>query len=156
MSRVAIPVALILLASAVPAAAHAHADANGAQGARPGSTGTVPIAIAHGCGGERGALAKVDRVAVLVPRSFTAVRPLAERGWTASARRTGDGTRVEWRATAGGALTPRFRIAVRYPTTSGTYPLPTVQYCGRDSIAWIQRGAGAERPAPVVAVRGRG
>lgn len=153
MTRLVIPAALLALLAAVPTAAHAHADADGAQGARPGSTGTVPIAIAHGCGGESGALRKVDRVAVLVPRSFTAVRPLAARGWSASASRVGDGTRVEWRATAGGALSPRFRIAVRFPTASGTYPLPTVQYCGRDSIAWIQRGAGAERPAPTVAVR---
>lgn len=142
-------VALVLLP---PVAAHGHADTGGSS-AQPGTTGRVEIAIAHGCGGEAGALEKVDRVAVLVPPQFGSVRGVTVPGWTVTGTPGPKGTRVEWRARRGGAEAPTFALRVRYPTRAGTYLLPTVQYCGADSIAWIQRGADAERPAPTVIVR---
>jgi hypothetical protein len=49
-----------------------------------------------------------------------------------------------------------FRIKVRFPAKAGVYGLPTVQYCGTSSIAWIEKdvgGAEPEHPLPTVTVK---
>jgi uncharacterized protein YcnI len=144
---------LAVLATA--GSAHGHAEVED-SGFRRNAAGTVIVHIQHGCGAESAAAGAVDRVVVLVPRIFPSARPTSVSGWQAASKLTPDGHRLEWRRVARRSTVQDFGIRVRFPAKAGVYGLPTVQYCGTSSIAWIQRpaaGADAEHPLPTVTVR---
>lgn len=144
--------ALLLCLFATTAAGHAEIDA---ASFAPGTRGTVTIHIPHGCSSETGAVADTTRVSALVPRGFTAVRPRSPRGWTVRLTTMGQGQRVEWTRTVKRSGVLDFTLSVRFPTRVGTFALPTVQYCGKRSVAWIERSVAGEEPdhpAPLVVV----
>ena len=152
--RRSLPIAaLALFATTGAAYGHAHADDTGFKRSAKGS---VMIHIEHGCAAENDAAAAVDSVVVLVPKSFAAVAPKRVKGWQASSKRIAEGHRVEWKRTVPTSTAGEFRIAVRFPAKAGVYGLPTVQYCGTSSIAWIEKdvgGAEPEHPLPTVTVK---
>lgn len=143
---------LAVLATAGIASGHADVDDSGFK---RNTTGTVTVHIQHGCGAENAAASAVDRVVVLVPRSFATATPRAVKGWQATMSMTGEGHRLEWRRIARKSIAKNFGIRVRFPAKAGTYGLPTVQYCGKASIAWIEKPVGGdepEHPLPTVTV----
>ncbi len=145
--------ALALLATTSAAYGHAHADDTGFK---RNAKGTVMVHIEHGCGAENDAAAAVDRVVVLVPKGFPAAAPKRVNGWQASSKLTAEGHRLEWQRTAPKSTAGKFRMAVRFPSKAGVYGLPTVQYCGTSSIAWIEKAVGGEEPEhplPTVTVK---
>ncbi len=152
--RRALPIAaLALCATTGVAYGHAHPDD---VGFKRNAKGTVMVHIEHGCGAEDDAASAVDRVVMLVPKGFTAVTPKRVKGWQASSKRTAEGQRLEWQRTAPTSTAGEFRFAVRFPAKAGVYGLPTVQYCGESSIAWIEKSVGGqepEHPLPTVTVK---
>jgi hypothetical protein len=145
--------ALALLTTA--GIAHGHADVED-SGFKRNSVGTVKVHIQHGCTAEGAAASTVDRVAVLVPKSFPSATPKRVVGWHAETKMTSEGRRLEWHRMARTSTAQDFRIKVRFPAKAGVYGLPTVQYCGTSSIAWIEKdvgGAEPEHPLPTVTVK---
>ena len=62
---------------------------------------------------------------------------------------------MEWKRVARKSTAKDFGIRVRFPANAGVYGLPTVQYCGKASIAWIEKpvdGEEPEHPLPTVTV----
>lgn len=143
------PIALVSLVSFAllgPAATAAgHADVED-SGFRRSTNGVVTVHIQHGCSAENAKASAVDRVAVLVPKSFPRAVPQAIAGWQATSTTTADGRRLEWRRVKQRSAVQSFRISVRFPAKAGVYGLPTVQYCDKASLAWIERPAGGEEP----------
>ena len=129
----------------VPASGFGHAEVKPAASA-PGSRGTVTIQIPHGCSGETGAVADTTRISTHVPRGFTALRPRSPRGWRVRVTAVSGGQRVEWTRTAARSTVLDFPIGVRFPMRAGAFAFPTVQYCGKRSVAWIERSVGGEEP----------
>ena len=148
----------LLLASlamfATAGIASGHADVED-SGFKRNSNGAVTVHIQHGCGAENAAASAVDRVVVLVPKSFSAATPRPVTGWRATMRMTTEGHRLEWKRVARKSTAKDFGIRVRFPAKAGVYGLPTVQYCGKASIAWIEKPVGGdepEHPLPTVTV----
>ena len=134
--------------------AYGHADVED-SGFKRNSIGTVKVHIEHGCTAEDAATAAVDRVVVLVPKSFPSATPKRVAGWHATTKMTSEGRRVEWHRMAIKSAAKEFGINVRFPAKAGVYGLPTVQYCGTSSIAWIEKavvGEEPEHPLPTVTV----
>jgi uncharacterized protein YcnI len=143
------------LTSVAPASAHASIQLYGSN-ATVAKYGHMFIRIPHGC---EGGLA-TDTIKVQLPAAFTAVKPQAKAGWNvAVAKATGQPTEVTW---SGGSLPDTnfddFGISVKYPSAAGTYAIPTVQYCGTASAAWVEVAAHGQdshslaKPAPTVTV----
>jgi uncharacterized protein YcnI len=144
--------ALALLTTA--GIAHGHADVDD-SGFKRNSKGAVTVHIEHGCGAENAAASAVDRVVVLVPNSFSTATPKSVKGWRATMTMTAEGHRMEWKRVARKSTAKDFGIRVRFPANAGVYGLPTVQYCGKASIAWIEKpvdGEEPEHPLPTVTV----
>jgi uncharacterized protein YcnI len=144
--------ALALLTTA--GIAHGHADVED-SGFKRNSKGAVTVHIEHGCGAENAAASAVDRVVVLVPNSFSTATPKSVKGWRATMTMTAEGHRMEWKRVARKSTAKDFGIRVRFPANAGVYGLPTVQYCGKASIAWIEKpvdGEEPEHPLPTVTV----
>jgi len=144
--------ALALLTTA--GIAHGHADVED-SGFKRNSKGAVTVHIEHGCGSENAAASAVDRVVVLVPNSFSTATPKSVKGWRATMTMTAEGHRMEWKRVARKSTAKDFGIRVRFPANAGVYGLPTVQYCGKASIAWIEKsvdGEEPEHPLPTVTV----
>ena len=145
--------ALALLTTA--GIAHGHADVDD-SGFKRNSKGAVTVHIEHGCGAENAAASAVDRVVVLVPNSFPTATPKSVKGWRSTMTMTAEGHRMEWKRVARKSTAKDFGIRVRFPANAGVYGLPTVQYCGKASIAWIEKpvdGEEPEHPLPTVTVK---
>jgi uncharacterized protein YcnI len=139
----------------VTASASGHADVEG-SGFQRNTTGTVTVHIQHGCSAENIKAGAVDRVVVLVPKAFPSAKPKSTTGWHATAKMTSEGRRLEWHRMNRASTAKDFRISVRFPAKAGVYGLPTVQYCGASSIAWIEKAVGGEEPEhplPTVTVK---
>ena len=101
--------------------------------------------IPHGCEGGQA----TDTVEVTIPAGFTSVKPERKDGWKTRITRNEKGrvTTVTW---YGGNLPgdhfEDFGLSVKYPEKPGTYHLPTVQRCGKTSIAWDQVAKTGEDP----------
>jgi len=142
--RRSLPIAALALL-AMTGTAQGHADVED-SGFKRNSVGTVKVHIQHGCTAEDAATTSVDRVVVLVPKSFPAATPKRVAGWHATTKMTSEGRRVEWHRMAIKSAAKDFGINVRFPAKAGVYGLPTVQYCGTSSIAWIEKAVGGEEP----------
>ena len=145
--------ALALLTTAGVAQGHAEVEDSGFKRK---TVGTVKVNIQHGCSAENTKAGAVDRVVVLVPKAFPSAKPKSTRGWHATAKMTSEGRRLEWHRMDRTSTAKNFRISVRFPAKAGVYGLPTVQYCGASSIAWIEKavgGEGPEHPLPTVTVK---
>jgi uncharacterized protein YcnI len=145
--------ALALLTTA--GIAHGHADVED-SGFKRNSKGALTVHIEHGCAAENAAASAVDRVVVLVPNSFPTATPKSVKGWRATMTMTAEGHRLEWKRVARKSTAKDFGIRVRFPAKAGVYGLPTVQYCGKTSIAWIEKpvdGEEPEHPLPTVTVK---
>lgn len=153
MHRLTLTIAAIAALLAVAATAQAHADVADSTAAR-GAKARLTVSIEHGCGAEGASVDAVDRVAIQLPRAFGRPTPLALPGWSSTV--TGGGPyRVVWTRGAAKAFAGALRLATRNPAKAGAYAIPTVQYCGGASIAWIERTAGGvepDHPVPIVEI----
>lgn len=141
--------------SVAPASAHATVQLYGST-PTAGGYGHLFVRIPHGC---EGGLA-TDTVKVQIPAGFSSVKPQFKPGWNvAVVKADGQPTEVTW---SNGSLPDSnfddFGISVKYPTTAGTYAIPTVQLCGASSVAWVEVPAAGQdphslsKPAPTVMV----
>ena len=142
-----------ILVLAATAAAHADiADSSSAHGAKARLT----VTIEHGCTAEGASVNAVDRVAIALPAAFGKPVPQTPNGWRAAVSRDGGAYRVVWSHTQGKGFTGRLTLTAVNPAKAGTYAIPTVQYCGSASIAWIEKSVGgveADHPVPTVSIR---
>ena len=148
--RAALTAALTVAALlALCGTALAHAEPEMATPPKAGGKGTISMIIGHGCEDASGTLYDTDRVVVELPKGFTVLSVPVHAGWTSTAAPSGGGTRVQW-TTKGAKLGKQTRgtyaIKVVYPAKKGTYGLPTIQYCGKRSTAWIQKTVGGVEP----------
>lgn len=118
--------------------------------------GHMFMRIPHGC---EGGLA-TDTIKIQLPADFQSVKPQFKSGWKAAVSKNAAGQfEVSW---SGGSLPDDqfddFGMSVKFPKKAGDYALPTVQYCGSSSVAWIevahngQDSHSLDKPAPVVKV----
>jgi uncharacterized protein YcnI len=147
--------AATLAAAQAPAGAHATVQLYGSEPG-VGAYGHIFLRIPHGCEGR-----STDTVEVTIPTGFTSVKPERKDGWKTRITRNEKGriTTISWH---GGNLPDDhfedFGLSVKYPEKPGTYHLPTVQRCGKASVAWDQIAKpgqdpkALERPAPRVIV----
>ena len=150
----------MLLVSALPVAAHASVP----DGSKvPSNSGAViHVRLPHGCGD-----AAITAVEVQLPDGVVGARPALIAGWTATtemvpATYTLYGTeyteRVGTITWTGGPLPDGqfldFGINATFQLEPGEYTLPVIQYCGDESVAWVEVPAAGqshddlERPAP--------
>jgi uncharacterized protein YcnI len=150
----------LLLVSALPVAAHASVP----DGSKvPSNSGAViHVRIPHGCGD-----AAITAVEVQLPDGVVGAKPALIAGWTATtemvpATYTLYGTeyteRVGTITWTGGPLPDGqfldFGINATFQLEPGEYTLPVIQYCGDESVAWVEVPAAGqphddlERPAP--------
>ena len=144
---------------AMSGSAMAHAEPETATPPQAGGKGTITMVIGHGCEDSSGTLYDTDRVGVELPKGFTVLSVPAHPGWASTTTASATGTRVQW-TTKGAKLGKQtkgtYAIKVTYPPKKGTYGLPTIQYCGKRSTAWIQKTVGGvepDLPLPTLAVR---
>lgn len=144
-----------VLTSVAPVSAHATVQLYGST-PTAGGYGHMFIRIPHGC---EGGLA-TDTIKVQLPAGFSGVKPQAKAGWNVSvAKADGQPTEITW---SNGSLADSqfddFGISVKYPSAAGTYAIPTVQYCGSATAAWVEIPAAGQsshslaKPAPMVKV----
>lgn len=154
----------LLLVSALPVAAHASVP----DGSEVPSNGgaVVHVRIPHGCGDSA-----VTAVEVKLPDGVVSAKPELIAGWESSvtmvaANYTLWGTeyteRVGTITWTGGPLPDGqyldFGINATFQLEPGEYALPVVQYCGSDSVTWIEVPAEGqthddlEYPAPMFTV----
>jgi len=150
----------LLLVSVLPVAAHASVP----DGSKvPSNSGAViHVRLPHGCGG-----AAITAVEVQLPDGVVGAKPALIAGWTATtemvpATYTLYGTeyteRVGTITWTGGPLPDGqfldFGINATFQLEPGEYTLPVIQYCGDESVAWVEVPAAGqshddlERPAP--------
>lgn len=176
-------VATLALAAlfATSSVASAHVDTNPTR-VRPGSTSAVTFTIGHGCVGspttrlvlrvpagvafiKAGAMPKGWAVAVPTstatastakasPTKPLTTKPLTRKPLTITAAPAPLGTTITLR---GPGLDPKrhhaFVLTLRFPTTTGTVLIPTIQGCMTGTQDWISASADADYPAPRVMVR---
>jgi uncharacterized protein YcnI len=154
----------LLLVTALPVAAHASVP-DGSEVPSNGSA-VVHVRIPHGCGD-----AAVTAVEVKLPDGVVSAKPELIAGWEASVKKVAAnytlwGTeyteRVGTITWAGGPLPDGqyldFGINATFQLEVGEYALPVIQYCGDESVAWIEIPAEAqshddlEYPAPTFTV----
>ena len=150
----------LLLVSVLPVAAHASVP----DGSKvPSNSGAViHVRLPHGCGG-----AAVTAIEVQIPDGVVGAKPELIAGWTATtemvpATYTLYGTeyteRVGTITWTGGPLPDGqfldFGINATFQLEPGEYTLPVIQYCGDESVAWVEVPAAGqthddlEHPAP--------
>ena len=150
----------LLLVSVLPVAAHASVP----DGSKvPSNSGAViHVRLPHGCGG-----AAITAVEVQLPDGVVGAKPALIAGWTTTtemvpATYTLYGTeyteRVGTITWTGGPLPDGqfldFGINATFQLEPGEYTLPVIQYCGDESVAWVEVPAAGqshddlERPAP--------
>ena len=154
----------LLLVTALPVAAHASVP-DGSEVPSNGSA-VVHVRIPHGCGD-----AAVTAVEVKLPDGVVSAKPELIAGWEASVKKVAAnytlwGTeyteRVGTITWAGGPLPDGqyldFGINATFQLEAGEYALPVIQYCGDESVSWIEIPAEGqshddlEYPAPTFTV----
>ena len=152
--------AALLFISALPVAAHTSVP-DGSEVPANGSS-VIHVRIPHGCGD-----AAITAVSVSLPDGVVGAKPAWIAGWTATTEKeTASYTlygreyteRVSTITWTGGPLPDGqfidFGISATFQMEPGSYTLPVIQYCGSDSIAWIEVPAAGqdahelEHPAP--------
>ncbi|MGA1480770.1 MAG: DUF1775 domain-containing protein [Candidatus Nanopelagicales bacterium] len=141
--------AALVVASAVPASAHAIVDLTG-KPAYAGKTSVMTLEVQHGClQNETG----IDKVVAYFGREFGKVKPSAVPGWKATSKRTSDGRKVVWTLTGSVPAfnTPTyFPMTITWPAKPGVYGMPVKQWCGSATNIWdVPDGpATADKPSP--------
>ena len=146
-------VSLALLLAAAPSA-FAHAPVPDGTAVPANGSAVIHVRIPHGCGE-----AAVTGVSVQLPDGVVGARPQWIPGWTAEtttapASYTLYGQeyteRVATITWTGGPLPDGqfldFGISATFQLEPGTYPLPVVQRCGTESVAWIEVAADGQDP----------
>jgi uncharacterized protein YcnI len=144
-----------VIAQSSSVSAHASLQLYGST-AKADGYGHMFLRIPHGCDGGL----PTDTIKVQLPADFQSVKPQSKYGWKTSVTKNASGQfEVSW---SGGALPDDsfddFGLSVKYPKKSGTFYVPSVQYCGSSSVAWIETPQAGqdphslEHPAPSVEV----
>ena len=141
--------ATLLVASAMPASAHAIVDLSGAP-AYAGKTSVMTLEVQHGCSQNQ---AGIDKVAAYFNKKFGKVTPQSVTGWSGKVSRTPEGRKVVW--TLQGDV-PAFNVAtffpmsITWPAKSGVYGVPVRQWCDGETNVWdVPDGpATANKPSP--------
>lgn len=149
-SAVAVASAALVVASAVPASAHAIVGLNG-DPAYAGRTSAITLELQHGClSNELG----IDKVVATFDKSFGKVRASRVKDWTSTVRPGPRGIqRVVWELTG---PVPEFnqptffRLEVSWPKKPGVYGVPVTQACDGEINRWqVPDGpATATQPSP--------
>ena len=141
--------ATLLVASAMPASAHAIVDLSGAP-AYAGKTSVMTLEVQHGCVQNQ---ACIDKVAAYFNKKFGKVTPQSVTGWSGKVSRTSEGRKVVW--TLQGDV-PAFNaptffpMSITWPAKSGVYGVPVRQWCDGETNVWdVPDGpATANKPSP--------
>ena len=141
--------ATLLVASAMPASAHAIVDLSGAP-AYAGKTSVMTLEVQHGCLQNQ---AGIDKVAAYFNKKFGKVTPQSVTCWSGKVSRTPDGRKVVW--TLQGDV-PAFNaptffpMSITWPAKSGVYGVPVRQWCDGETNVWdVPDGpATANKPSP--------
>ncbi|WP_421990170.1 copper chaperone PCu(A)C [Roseococcus sp.] len=137
--------AVLLAATATPAAAHVVLSPTQAQ---PASYTRLALGVGHGCGG-----AATTAIEVALPPGMTVARPMPKPGWEIAIE---PGASIAWR---GGSLPDahydEFVMMVRTPDRGGeALAFPVTQRCGETVAAWTQLAVEGEPrprfPAPML------
>ncbi len=143
-----------LLAVAGPAAAHVSLEKAEAV---PGAYMAV-FNVGHGCDGK-----PTTRLTVLVPAAFKSVRPMPKAGWTLDIKKSGSTVQeVSWTGSLEDAHFDQFVLRGQIaPEAAGkAVPMPVIQECGSERLAWDEVAAPGQdphalkAPAPVLRVAG--
>lgn len=150
LSAVALASAGIVLASALPASAHAIVELNGAP-AYAGKTSTMTLEMQHGClSNELG----IEKVVATFDKSFGKVKAKSVSGWESKVRPGPRGIqRIVWNLTG---TVPDFNqptyfpIKIAWPSSPGVYGVPVTQECDGEINRWnVPDGpATADKPSP--------
>ena len=148
-TAVAAGAAALVLATAMPASAHAIVDLTG-KPAYAGKSSVMTLEIQHGCG-QNGK--GINKVVAYFAKPYRKVVAAPVNGWTSTTKRTSIGRKVVWtlRGTAPAFSTPTyFPMTIRWPKKPGTYGLPVKQWCGKATNVWdVPDGpATANQPSP--------
>jgi uncharacterized protein YcnI len=154
----------ILFAMVVPVAAHVTIVDGSSVPA--GGSAVIYFRLPHGCDGQ-----PVNALSVQLPDGIVGAKPEAISGWTTTTEMVPAqyelfGTQytervgtIRWE---GGPVKDAefldFGVRATFQMEPGTYPIPVVQECGADSVAWIEVPAEGqseddlEAPAPTITV----
>jgi hypothetical protein len=141
--------AALVMASALPASAHAIVDLSGAP-AYAGKTSVMTLEVQHGCSQNQ---AGIDKVAAYFNKKFGKVTPQSVTDWSGKVSRTSEGRKVVW--TLQGDV-PAFNaptffpMSITWPAKSGVYGVPVRQWCDGETNVWdVPDGpATANKPSP--------
>ena len=144
MKRILATLALIV---PLPAAAHVHLHP---ERAPAGAAVEIALQIGHGCAG-----AATTALRLALPEGLSDIRPVPKAGWDVSVVTAVPGGRVTEIRWTGGELADDRKdsfVFAATPEAAGEIALPVIQTCGAQETRWIERGAAAEHPAPVLTV----
>jgi hypothetical protein len=149
LASASIASAALVMASALPASAHAIVDLQG-DPAYAGKTSEMTLEIQHGCLQNQ---VGIDKVAAYFNKKFGKVTPQSVTGWTSKVSRTSEGRKVVW--TLQGDV-PAFNaptffpMSITWPTKAGVYGVPVRQWCDGETNVWdVPDGpATANKPSP--------
>lgn len=141
--------AIVVLASATPASAHAIIELNGAP-AVASMKSVMTLELQHGClQNEVG----IDKVTAYFSQHFRSVKAHRVDGWSVAVKESKKGIRVTWKLTGTRPAfnTPTyFPMTIGWPTKPGAYGLPVRQECEGQVNVWDTPGgpATADQPSP--------
>lgn len=139
--------AVLLMLAPFPALAHVHVAPETVVAGQPVE---LALQVGHGCAG-----AATTQIRVALPAGLTGVTVAAKPGWQAALVTDAASGRVKEVVWSGGALPDKVKERFAFTATAagaGALPLPVIQNCGAAELRWIETGAGAEHPAPVLTV----
>jgi periplasmic copper chaperone A len=125
-------VGVVVLATAVPAAAHVLVNPREAE---RGASAELALHLEHGCAGS-----PTVALRMLVPAVLEYAEPLPVEGWDAEVVEEADRTEIIWRGgplPSGQAADFPFRIEAPSVTDEAVY-FPVIQECTEGEIAWIE------------------
>ena len=143
-------IALALLLSAAPAAAHVSLVE---PMAKPGAAIVAHFRVGHGCSGSPTIALRVE-----IPGAVSDAKPQPLPGWTLQTEKAGARTNsVTWSGCVLAADQPGvFAIAMTLPSTTGALVFPATQTCEKGVEQWSEApaadGHALKNPAPVLTV----
>ncbi len=134
----------LLIATALPVAAHVSIVDGSSVPA--GGSAVIYFRLPHGCDGQ-----PVNALSVQLPDGIVGAKPESIAGWTVTTEMvpanyelfgTTYTERVGTIRWEGGPLADSefldFGVRATFQLEPGEYPIPVVQECGADSVAWIE------------------
>jgi hypothetical protein len=149
LSGASLACAALIVASALPASAHAIVDLSG-EAAYAGKTSAMTLEVQHGC--LQNAMG-IDKVAAYFGQQYGKVSPRPVAGWMSKVKRTSNGRKIIWslQGEVPAFNTPTyFPMSITWPTKPGVYGLPVRQWCEGQTNIWdVPDGpATANKPSP--------